>query len=321
MSFTQEKKTLTQASGSVTLINDDFNGKCIYLYKKKGREGCEIYFSCGRQVNYATLINNFFICIPNNRKVSAEKSKAINTIIANNHHKPENFDRDSTVIRIHDDGLRFKINKDYLSEAQTVVAELNAEIPDEVGIHFVINYKMNMRGEITAFSSSSGLTSLLLCLYIKGTDQCVSSVEMLEEDDGEITISSMTDPIHEGLKYNKLNRAVVIMVAGRTGHKYVLSQAENEVSAWLMLNTFKGTINGEHIDYNPPNGVASFEYLEEYMMEQDTLYIQVEVNRESVELAHTVFSSVLAGQRNKKSKRKSPSGRSTKKRRTSKNSF
>ena len=310
--------TFTQAKGTVTLINDDFNGKCIYLYKKKGSGGCEIYFSCGRQVKYATLINNFFICIPNNKNVSPKKSEAINTIIANNNeHSDEDFDRDSSVIGIHDDGQRFEIDEEYLSIAQAVVAELNAEIPTELGIHFVINYKMDMRGEISAFSSSSELTSLLLCLYIKGTDQCVSSVEMLEEYDGEITINSMTNPIHEGLKYNKLNRAVVIMIAGRTGHEYVLSQAENEISAWLMLNTFKGTINGEHIGYDPPNGVASFEYLEEYMMEQDTLYIQVEVNQESVELAHKVFSSVLAGQRDKKRKGKSPSGRSTKKRRRS----
>ena len=292
----EEELTYTQAEGENELVNL-YNDQSVYHFEK---DGCGIYYKCDPLAKFAIVNGTYIISLPNNELISSKKLEDINKYITLSFAR--NKDMNPQLICIVEPTDCFKIDEDYLSNAQSVVAELNVEL-DKVGLCMVIDYKMNMTGEVTEMEISA-LTDLLLCLYIKGTNKCVSSVEMIEEgedNDGKvaknISINSITNHEYEGLKYNKLNRAAVIMIAGRTGHKSVVSFAVHPSSVWLFLNSFKGTINPKHSgDFAPPDGTPSYKYLETYLDKlSGVLEVVVAVNEGSVKLAAKVFAEVVSG--------------------------
>ena len=285
------ESTYTKGKGTNKLFNK-YNGKNIYLYEKNG---CEIYYKGDPEAKYAILMNEKeVISLPNNDEPISKK-----TLLDINKYLSSNNPHKSPFIIVYDTNC-FKINVDYLSKAQSMVNELNVEL-DRAGLCLVVDYKMNMKGKEIAEMEEAALTDLMLCLYLKkNMNKCVSSVEMVEEidDDDEeeeerpktIVINSMTNEKYEGRKYNKLNRAAVIMIAGRTGHEFVVSNAVHPSSVWLLLNTFKGTI---HPDITKPPKL--YNKLDKYLESiGGFLEIEIAVNEESVNRAAKVFSEVVS---------------------------
>lgn len=289
-----EELTYTQGEGENKLVNN-YNGKNIYLFEK---DGCKIYYKGDPRAKYAMIngTTNIISLPTNNERIPYEKLLFINEYIYD-YVTARRKDLDPSIITMIKDTDCFKIDDiDYLAKAQSVVAELNVEL-DKKGLCLVIDYKMNMKGEEIAEMGESALTDLLLCLYVKKyMEKCVSSVEMTEEyedDNGvvrNIIINSTTNEKYEGKKYNKLNRAAVIMIAGRTGHRFVVSKAIHPSSVWLFMNTFKGTI---HPDITKPPRLYSD--LEDYLDAiGGILEIEVRVNHDSVNNAVKVFAEVVS---------------------------
>jgi hypothetical protein len=150
--------------------------------------------------------------------------------------------------------------------------------------------------------------SAILCLNYKNS--CISSLilGMNTEmgDDDEIEIASKTNSNYEGRKFNKLLRAVIIIIGGSikspsgTPIKFIFSRAENPVSAFLMINTFKDNFpisaKGKFLSNEiKEDGKVTFSKIKEYMDEKEGNYIKTRVRTtpEKIKLAKDVFDDVL----------------------------
>ena len=132
-----------------------------------------------------------------------------------------------------------------LTVAQTKIIELNKLLRQKCPtLHLQFDFVKHLPGTLTRYTTVVGPTTrargarLLLCLY-KG-NQCISSIEINLFFHGEITINSRTERQEEGKKYNKMLRAVVMMVGGLIpGITKLHSVAENPISAWLLVDNFQ----------------------------------------------------------------------------------
>ena len=175
--------------------------------------------------------------------------------------------------------------------------ELNLEL-EQVGFEMLVDFKFAMKeGLVTEFDSDDDeIESILLCLYTKNLEslnQCVSSVEIaIGFNNNAIEILSRTKKEYEGKKYNKLLRAVVILLAGITNQKKVVSEATNPISAWLFLNTFHAKI--ETVGKRKPVIIRTFSDLLPLMKNGRSLITSVDVTDESnLANAKRVFSECV----------------------------
>jgi len=151
---------------------------------------------------------------------------------------------------------------------------------------------MNMIGEISNFGDSK-LDDLLLCLYIKDTKQCVSSIEIYEQGNN-ISINSSTNKNYEGRKYNILMRAAVIDIFGDSPYRNVESLAVNPISAYILLTKFNGKIVDE--DENLLKSPITVDFLNEYynLPRHKDLKILVEMSEQNIATAKNVFHDTLS---------------------------
>ena len=157
-----------------------------------------------------------------------------------------------------------------LSFAQTKITELNYLLHEKCpNLHLHLDFVRNLPGTLTRYTTVVGPTTrargdrLLLCLY-KG-NQCISSIEINLFFHGEITMNSRTERQEEGKKYNKMLRAVVMMVGGLIpGITKLHSVAENPISAWLLVDNFQ-------VEYPPMGNQDFFDYLENINMNEKPL--------------------------------------------------
>ena len=157
-----------------------------------------------------------------------------------------------------------------LTVAQTKITELNYLLHEKCpNLHLHLDFVRNLPGTLTRYTTVVGPTTrargdrLLLCLY-KG-NQCISSIEINLFFHGEITMNSRTERQEEGKKYNKMLRAVVMMVGGLIpGITKLHSVAENPISAWLLVDNFQ-------VEYPPMGNQDFFDYLENINMNEKPL--------------------------------------------------
>jgi len=124
-------------------------------------------------------------------------------------------------------------------EAQKKIKELNRDLK---GLQLHLDYLYNYKGDITLYSKkSNNINDLILCLY--KDNKCVSSIEIIL-DYKYISINTRTCEECQGKKYNKLLRAVVIIIAKLLNpkNKYIRSEAINPISAYLSLHHFNGIL-------------------------------------------------------------------------------
>jgi len=91
-------------------------------------------------------------------------------------------------------------------------------------------------------------TDVLLCLNYKnnGISSCISSLTISQTTGDGIEIASRTNERYQGRQFNKLLRAVIIIIGSSIKYandnapiQFIVSIAENPISAYLMINTFK----------------------------------------------------------------------------------
>jgi len=125
--------------------------------------------------------------------------------------------------------------KDYLNDLNNV---LKTKCPN-LELEFDYMYNLNCR----KINSSIGIQNLILCL--NNNEGCISFIVLnINEKDRSVEISSNTDKIYENKKYNKLLRAVIIMLVYclNIDMDYIISNAVNPISAYLLVKYFKAII-------------------------------------------------------------------------------
>lgn len=180
-----------------------------------------------------------------------------------------------------------------LTKANDLLRTLNHVISKECrDIRLNLDYVYNMKNKVVSFTNTSNY--LVLCLYYK--EDCISSIEIVEKNQhGLLEINSKTETIHEGKKYNKLLRAVAIMIAGLLvpGASYVSSVAVNPISAWLLVNSFNGIIqqtedNEEYFAYiketygDVPPPKITFKMLQDFYNKYTGIYVDVELKPDNL---------------------------------------
>ena len=158
------------------------------------------------------------------------------------------------------------------------------------GCHYKIEinyfYQMDKNAEITAHHELHPKT-LLLCAF--NNDICVSSI-IIEYNNGYITIFSRTKKQREGNKLNKLLRAVIIIIA-KTIHadaKYILSEAVNPTSAYLMMKYFNAQGHDNTMKFSTYEEFSSY-YRENY----GNLMLTVDLNSDNIANAENVFDKTI----------------------------
>ena len=166
----------------------------------------------------------------------------------------------------------------FLRDAQTKITELNGHLQKKCpNLRLRLDFVKNLSGTVTRYSRVVGPTTrargkrLILCLYKDGCgnaysegrrrspeeydSKCISSIEMNVFFGDEFTINSRTEEKEEGKKYNKMLRAVVMLVGGLIpGINHLHSVAENRISAWLLIHNFQ-------VKYNTIGNDDFFNYL------------------------------------------------------------
>ena len=90
---------------------------------------------------------------------------------------------------------------------------------------------------------------MVLCLNYNnnGISSCISSLTIEQSSFGDgVELVSRTDDRYQGRQFNKLLRAVIIIIGSSIKYandnapiQFIVSIAENPISAYLMINTFK----------------------------------------------------------------------------------
>ena len=101
-----------------------------------------------------------------------------------------------------------------------------------------------MNGHVSSYSKD--INTLLFCLN-HSTEGCISSVEILLDDDDVIVINSKTKTEFEGKKYNKLLRAATIIISPLLHFDTLMSRAINPISTWLLMDSFNATTTDKHV--------------------------------------------------------------------------
>lgn len=190
-----------------------------------------------------------------------------------------------------------------LRPAQHVIRELNEQLARRCpSLRLDLNYVYNLHGAVTAFTNSPVLNgedfymnSLILCL----TDQesgCVSSVEVVdEEDNNSFYINSATDSGFQRFSFNKLVRAVVIIVAPFIKNMAFLNSfAINPLSSWAILGYYSDVrVDDHNIQQLIDTHQTQKEVLFPELKKKQTLRIKVPLNKANQRAARLVFEDCL----------------------------
>lgn len=250
------------------------------------------------------------------------------------------FDLDDKMDKLLDIGLNYSINleavdneikQEYdinIENANLKLNELNGKLQMKCpNLELRLNYLIQQPGIVSTFYRENLLT---LCLYNQGN--CISSIMCklenypyydVDEDDpnynkpipNSFNIASETNPSMQNRKFNKLLRAVLIIIGNLVTVNgihiaNILSEAINPISAWLLIQYYNCEILSE--DFNKflkSKGnnedikiEITQELLEEYMGAKNKKHIDimVELNEENIKKANDEFNATIKGDNIKK---------------------
>ena len=184
-----------------------------------------------------------------------------------------------------------------LTAAKGIVDILNADLhrtcPDfRINVDYV--FALDDPSLVTAYTLPPKPTTILICLFKE--NNCVSSLE-LEKDSivsNQIEISSLTLKSYERRQFNKLLRAVIILIAKAiepTTEK-VGSIAINPISAFIMLNFFNAEYTNREnkisLDKN-----STFDDVKLAMTSVSSIWTSIILNDENIQNAMRVFNETI----------------------------
>ena len=187
--------------------------------------------------------------------------------------------------------------------AQNKIIQLNIELHKKCANLFLrFDFGYNMTG-CTFMFNKYNYNFLTLCLYFDKT--CVSSIQLHFDTRNKcVVIYSKTSSDYENKKYNKLLRAVVIIICDfiiiqETKINYVFAKATNPISAFVLINSFNGSpplliqsriINGINDDN------ITYAEISEYIKINKFIDIYIDINEINVRKATDVFNSLLSSE-------------------------
>ena len=128
----------------------------------------------------------------------------------------------------------------------TLNKQLQTKCPN---LSFAFDYYYNME-DITSYSGKDYPGTLLLCLNDSSEHtNCISSIELMDKKEKGFELNSFTIKKYRKKKYNKLLRAVCILIVRELGGHLISSVATNELSAYTMIKDFGAKIDETNI-YN-----------------------------------------------------------------------
>jgi hypothetical protein len=252
----------------------------------------------------------------------------------------DTLDLDDKMDELLDIGLNFSINleagdneikQEYdvnIENANLKLNKLNRDLQMKCpNLELRLNYLIQQPGIVSTFYRENLLT---LCLYNQGN--CISSIMCklvnypyydVDDDDpnynkpipNSFDIASETNPSMQNRKFNKLLRAVLIIIGNLVTvngiHiENILSEAINPISAWLLIRYYNGKILSEQFKNfikNKENTEdikieITQELLEEYMDAKHKKHIEilVELNEENIKKANDEFNDATIGDNIKK---------------------
>jgi hypothetical protein len=207
--------------------------------------------------------------------------------------------KNATVIRFY--GIANGLSMD-LSEAQIIIDELNIQLKRKcTNLEIKFDHMYKLTNSIVSFHEDYNI--LTLCLY--NGDNCVSSIQLTHpvNNISNITISSKTSPDYEGRKYNKMLRAIIIIISKFIKYngiseiiKTIYSSAVNPISAWLFINSFNAKTNDKIFNEFIKDKELSFDLVEEYFKKDPEitgLNTYIEVNDINIAKAIEIFNLLL----------------------------
>jgi len=231
-----------------------------------------------------------------NRHISILKQKIINTYI------PE-----ATVLRRIINWFKQIPNFSYvtieecpevinLTNANNKLTYLNNKLHERCpGFKLKIDYVFNFTDTsiVTAYAKHTSPHDLLLCLM--NDNNCVSSLTLqLDFENRTIMFDSRTNKQFEQRKFNKLLRAVIIIIAKKIDKhiQFITSNANNPISAHLMIKSF----NAEPFDTRSDISVthaSTFGEMQTAIEREETITSTVDLSRENINNAKTVFNDTI----------------------------
>lgn len=146
--------------------------------------------------------------------------------------------------------------------------------------------------------------TLVLALCKNPEEKCISTIEVKISPTGEILINSKTEEKDEGKKYNKLLRAVLLIIASKlNGATYIKSIAYNPISAWLLIKYSNATIeSGNDFEKHLKEKKLTLaditqEIIKEYYGAKNApIHLIVPINAETSENSRREFQKLVAGE-------------------------
>jgi hypothetical protein len=189
-----------------------------------------------------------------------------------------------------------------LTQVKARIEELNAALHQtcpgfSLNIDYI--YRLSDPSIVSIFSLPIiDPNTLLLCLF--NGNKCVSSLELdinpTIHNNIYISISSKTKRLYEKRNYNKLLRAIIIIIAKSIDPaiQYIQSSAINPVSAYLMLHSFNAVYKN-FVTETKLNRDSTYEEIKAEMelLADYALITNVELNDENNAIARGVFESII----------------------------
>lgn len=184
-----------------------------------------------------------------------------------------------------------------LTEVKARIKDLNAALHQtcpgfSLNIDYI--YRLSNPTIVSVFSVPFDGNTLLLCLF--NGNNCISSLELNINTPNDISISSRTNKLYENRKYNKLLRAIIIIIAKLidTAIQRINSEAINPVSAYLMLHSFNA-IYINRVTKKILNKYSTYEEIEDELnsSESRSIVSSIELNDENNANARRVFEEII----------------------------
>ena len=303
--------------------------ECMYYFTHNGIESYNyLLFILLPKSNTNELKQKYYIINRTNIK-NIEDITHIETEIS----KIENETESSSVIkrRLNNKGVLIinifncvtKNTQDKIKKAKVEIDRLNMDLQDKcTNLKLHLDYMYNMQGGITSLYGIDSVNSLILCLYLN--NKCISSI-IISISKVHISFSSKTMTIYEGLGYNKLLRSVLIIIAKLLSDTVIKvnSLCENPISAYLLINYFKGVL-----DMNKKSNINFIKYFKETSTDEKSkknietqyvnipqkilndyneiqikngnilnLYVYVQLTDENIENAKKIFNETLESEK------------------------
>ena len=190
-----------------------------------------------------------------------------------------------------------------LSEAQREIVKLNIQLQSKCkNLEIKFDFMYNLTNSVDSWASGD-YNILTLCLY--NDANCISSIQLLHplNDISNVSVLSKTSPEYEGKKYNKILRAILIIISKFIKYngiseiiKTIHSSATNPISAWLFINSFNAQTHDEKFNEFIKDKVLSLDLIKEYFKinpEFSKLDTYIEVNNINIAKANQIFNLLL----------------------------